>query len=133
MSIKIQHINPEGLNKNPAFTNVIVVNGPTKTVYVGGQNSVDSNGKIIGKADITKQAEQVMKNILIALQSAEAVPENIVKWNVYIVQGHSLQDAVRGFQKVLGYRTNPPTLTVAFVSGLAHPDFLIEVDAIAPL
>ncbi len=32
----VQHINPDGLPRNPAFTNVVVVTGPTKTVYVGG-------------------------------------------------------------------------------------------------
>ena len=32
----VQHINPDGLPRNQAFTNVVVVTGPTKTVYVGG-------------------------------------------------------------------------------------------------
>jgi enamine deaminase RidA (YjgF/YER057c/UK114 family) len=26
---------------------------------------------------------------------------------------------------------NPPAITAAFVAGLAHPDFLLEMDAIA--
>jgi hypothetical protein len=33
---QVQYINPDALNKNPAFTNVIVVAGSVKTVYVGG-------------------------------------------------------------------------------------------------
>ena len=36
----VQFINPPTLNKNPAFTNVVVVTGSVKTVYVGGQDSV---------------------------------------------------------------------------------------------
>lgn len=27
--------------------------------------------------------------------------------------------------------TNPPVITAAIVNGLAHPDFLVEMDAIA--
>ena len=39
---QVQHINPETLHANPAFTNVITVTGPVRTVYVGGQDAVDA-------------------------------------------------------------------------------------------
>jgi enamine deaminase RidA (YjgF/YER057c/UK114 family) len=32
---------------------------------------------------------------------------------------------------VWGNLANPPSVTVLFVAGLAHPDFLVEIDAIA--
>ena len=47
---QVQHINPDGLSKNPAFTNVIAVTGPVKTIYIGGQDSVDAAGKTLEKA-----------------------------------------------------------------------------------
>jgi hypothetical protein len=31
----------------------------------------------------------------------------------------------------VGRPTNPPVITAAVVKGLAHPDFLVEIDAIA--
>jgi hypothetical protein len=31
---------------------VVVVEGPARTVYVGGQDSVDASGNIVGKGDI---------------------------------------------------------------------------------
>jgi hypothetical protein len=31
----------------------------------------------------------------------------------------------------MGQRPNPPMITGIFVSALAHPDFLVEIDAIA--
>ena len=40
---QVQYLNPETLNKNPAFTNVVVVSGSVKTIYVGGQDSVDES------------------------------------------------------------------------------------------
>src|SRR3990172_6228364 len=69
---QVQHLNPDALNKNPAFTNVIVVTGPVKTVYVGGQDAVDASGTIIGKGDLGAQVEQVLKNIQVALAAAGA-------------------------------------------------------------
>ncbi len=129
--IQVQHINPDALNKNPAFTNVIVVSGPAKTIYIGGQDAVDAAGTIVGKGNIKLQAEQVFKNLQAALTAAGASLENIVKWNIFVVQEQPLQPAFEVFQNVWGRRPNPPTITVAYVAGLAHPDFLVEMDAIA--
>ncbi len=127
----VQYINPEGLIKNPAFTNVIVVTGSAKTVYVGGQDAVDAAGTIIGKGDIKAQAEQVFINLQTALEAGGAKLEHVIKWNTYVVQGQPLQPAFEVFQRVWGNRPNPPAITLLFVSGLAHPDFLCEMDAVA--
>jgi enamine deaminase RidA (YjgF/YER057c/UK114 family) len=128
---QVQYINPDTLNKNPAFTNVIVVTGPVKTVYVGGQDAVDASGNIVGKGDIQAQTEQVLKNIQAALAAAGAGLEHVIKWNLFIVQGQSLQAGFESFQRFWGRRPNPPAITMAFVSELAHPDFLLEMEAIA--
>src|SRR5262245_28685161 len=81
----VEYLNPEHLHKNPAFTQVISVSGPVKTIYVGGQNAVDVQGNIVGKGDIKAQAQQVLANIHQALAAAGAGPEHIIKWNVYLV------------------------------------------------
>jgi enamine deaminase RidA (YjgF/YER057c/UK114 family) len=128
---EVQYINPDALNKNPAFTNVIVVTGPVKTVYVGGQDAVDASGAIIGKGDLKAQTEQVLKNIQTALAAGGAQLEHIIKWNLYVVQGQPLRAGFEVFQRFWGNRPNPPAITGVFVAGLAHPDFLVEMDAIA--
>lgn len=128
---QVQHINPVELSKNPAFTNVIVVTGQVRTIYIGGQDAVDASGTIIGKGDIKQQMEQVFNNLQAALKAGGATLEHVVKWNVYVVQGQPLQPAFEVFQRVWGRRPNPPAITMMFVSGLANPDFLVEMDAIA--
>ena len=128
---QVQFINPDDLPKNPAFTNVITVTGPARTIYIGGQDSVDTSGTIIGKGDIKLQTEQVLKNLQAALKAAGAGPEHVIKWNLYVVQGQSIQAGFEAFQQFWGRRPNPPAITMAFVSALANPDFLVEMDAIA--
>jgi enamine deaminase RidA (YjgF/YER057c/UK114 family) len=128
---QVSHINPDGLPKNPAFTNVIVVTGQVKTVYIGGQDAVDASGSIVGKGDIKKQTEQVLANLQTALKAGGAELEHIVRWNVYVVQGQPIQPAFEAFQQFWGRRPDPPAITVMFVSGLANPDFLVEMDAVA--
>lgn len=127
----VQHINPDELSKNPAFTSIIVATGQMKTLYIGGQDAVDASGTIIGKGDIKQQTEQVLNNLQAALKAGGAELEHLIKWNVYIVQGQPLQPAIEVFQRVWGHRPHPPAITVMYVSGLANPDFLVEMDALA--
>ncbi len=87
----VRYLDPEGLNKNPAFTNVVVVEGPARTVYVGGQDSVDASGNIVGKGDIAAQTEQVLANLQAALAAGGARPEHVIKWNLLLVEGVSLR------------------------------------------
>ena len=131
MKGSVQHLCPDGLHKNPAYSQAIAVTGNVRTVYVGGQNSVDASGNVVGKGDIKAQTEQVLKNVQTALTAGGAKLEHLVKWNVFIVQGQSLLPGFESFQRMWGNRPNPPTVSVAIVAGLAHPDFLVEIDAIA--
>lgn len=127
----VEYLNPQGLHANPAFTNVVVVAGPARTVYVGGQNAVDATGTIVGKGDIKTQTEQVMRNVEIALAAGGATLDQVIIWRMSIVQGQPLQQGFEVFQRVWGNRPHPPAITFAYVAGLAHPDFLLEMEAIA--
>jgi len=85
----------------------------------------------VGKGDLKKQTEQVLRNIEIILEESEAKLENVVKFNIYLVQGQNLKDGFEVFQKMWGDIQNFPTVTVLFIAGLGDPDWLIEIDAIA--
>jgi enamine deaminase RidA (YjgF/YER057c/UK114 family) len=131
MNGKIQHINPDGLSKNAAFSQVVTTHGNGKTIYIGGQDAVHAQGKIVGKGDIAEQTEQVMKNLQTALSACGATFDNLIKLSIYIVQGQDLYRGFQASQKFLGNLTSPPAITGFFVAALAHPDYLVEVDAIA--
>jgi enamine deaminase RidA (YjgF/YER057c/UK114 family) len=127
----VKHLNPEGLHKNPAYSQAVVTTGNVRTVYIGGQNAVDASGKVVGGDDIGAQAEQIFKNLQTALEAVGAKLEHVVKWNIYVVEGQSPMPAFEVFQRVWGGRSAPPVITVVFVSGLAQPDYLAEIEAIA--
>jgi enamine deaminase RidA (YjgF/YER057c/UK114 family) len=126
-----RYINPDSLIKNPAFTNVVVVEGNVKTVYVGGQDAINASGEIVGKDDIVAQTEQTLANLRVALAAGGADPEHIIKLNIYVVEGQPLQAGFDAFQNAWPETLNAPAITVVFVSALAHPDFLVEIDAVA--
>ena len=131
MSNTVQYLNPDGLSKNPAFSQVVTTQGKGKTIYIGGQDALNAQREIIGKNDLSAQTEQVMKNLQTALSACGASFENLVKLTIYIVQGQDLRLGFQASQKYLGSLKNPPAISGLFVSALAHPDYLVEIDAIA--
>jgi enamine deaminase RidA (YjgF/YER057c/UK114 family) len=127
----VRYINPDSLIKNPAFTNVVVVEGNVKSVHIGGQDAINASGEIVGKGDIVAQTEQILANVRAALEAGGAREEHIIKWNIYVVEGQSLEAGFAAFQRAWPEVPNPPAITGVFVSGLAHPEFLVEMDAVA--
>ncbi|MET0244697.1 MAG: RidA family protein [Flavitalea sp.] len=127
----INYINPDGLSKNPAFTQLVTTEGAGKTIYIGGQDAVNAKGEVVGKGDLVTQTGQVMDNIKLALESVGAGFENLVKLTIIIKQGEDIRQGFQASQKYLGGLRNPPAITGFFASALAHPDYLVEVEAIA--
>jgi len=130
-NLKIEHINPDGLIKNPAFTNVITVQGSGKTIYIGEINANDETGQVIGAGDMKVQAEKVLQNIEIALHAAGADWEHLIKWTIYVLQGQDIRPGFEAFQRYWGKRPNPPAITVMFVAALGRPEHLLGIEAIA--
>ena len=127
----VEYINPEGLSKNPVFSQIVTTIGSGKTIYVGGQDAVNQKGEVVGKGDIAAQTEQVMKNLQTALSACNATFENIIKLSIFVVAGYDMRSGFQASQKYMGNLKNKPAISVLIVSGLANPDFLVEMEAIA--
>lgn len=130
MGNAVQYINPDGLPRNPAFSQAVIT-GKGKTIYVGGQNAVNEKAEILGEGDLARQTEQVMINLRTALAACGAGFSNLVKLTIYIVQGQDLRQGFQASQKFLGDLKNPPVISGLFVAALARPGLLVEIDAIA--
>jgi len=99
------------------------------TVYVAGQVALDRDGNVVGKDDIVAQAELALTNLSRVLAAAGASNQNVVKLNVYLTRREDFT-AWREVRRRY-FTGEPPAATLAFVSGLADPDLLVEVEAIA--
>lgn len=128
---QIRFQNPEGLHKNPAFTQMVTVSGPVRTICIGAQVPVNGEGVIIGKGDIRAQTEQILANIGACLQAANARPENLIQWRIYVAEGQDMRPAFEAGMQWWGDRPNPPLNTVMYVSGFWPADFLISIEAVA--
>lgn len=130
--MKLTRLNPDSMHKNPAFTQVITVTTPATMIYVGGQNGVAADGKVVGDT-IAAQSAQAYQNVLTALDAAGATINDVVSMTLYIVQGQSLQEGFAAIQPLMGKDTKPSTISMMFVAGLANPAYLIEISAVAAL
>lgn len=122
-------LRPEGLVHSPAFTHVAIVPPDAATIYVGGQNSVDSEGRLIGDGDVAAQTQQVMTNLRVALAAAGASVHDLVMMTILVVDGVDLTAAYP--VAAAGLEGAAPTVAVMRVAGLAVPGVLVEVSAIA--
>lgn len=131
MNSAIEFLNPDELLKNPAFSQIAVTKGNGSTIYIGGQNAITKDLEIIGKGDIALQTEYILKNIEIALSACGATLDDLFKLTIYIVQGQDVRKGFEGAQGFLKKLSNPPVISGIVVAGLANPDYLVEIEAVA--
>jgi reactive intermediate/imine deaminase len=100
-------------------------------LYIAGQISMDKNGKLIGKGDITAQVKQAYANLASILKEAGGSLNNIVKMTTYITH-HRYLEPYRAVRNTV-FKEPFPANTLVVVESLADPDYLIEIEAIAAL
>ena len=68
----------------PAYSHVVTVTGPGKTIYIAGQLARDLEGNIVGPGDMRAQMEQTFKNLDACLKAAGATWADVVKTNTFV-------------------------------------------------
>ena len=124
-------IQPKSLNDpRPRYSHGIIADGG-KLLFIAGQTAMDKDGNIVGEGDIEAQTHQVYKNLIAVLEEAGGSFKNLVMTTTYIVDRKYRE----GYNKVRMqyYKETSPTSTLVIITGLAHPDYLIEINAIAVL
>lgn len=122
----VERIHPPGLRKSPVYAHVVKAGN---TIYIAGQVAQDEQGQVVGPGDITAQATQVFENLSKALTAAGAGFSNLVKITIYITDPRFREPL--GKVRTQYIRDTLPASTLVVVAGLAEPDYLIEIEAVA--
>ena len=128
-----KHIQPDGLHIRKAdghvlYSHVVVTDAPV-TIYIAGQTPRDRDGNNVGKGDMRAQIRQVGQNLKTALAAAGATLADVVKTTTYVTDVDEFFRHSDLRAELFG--PTPPTSTTIVVKGLAHPDFMVEIEAIA--
>ena len=101
------------------------------TVYLRGQTALDFDGAIVGVGDAAAQTENAMKCVKVLLEEAGASLSDICKITVYITDRAYREQVYRVIGKWL--KGVHPVSTGLIVSGLARPEYLMEIDVVAEI
>ena len=129
----IERSNPDGLHATPGYHHVTDVRAE-RMVFLAGQCPLDESGQL-AEGGFAGQTDQVIRNILVALESVGAGPEDVVRTVIYVVS------PVREDLSAVWARLTESPLAPAFttastllgVAQLGFPGQLVEVDVTAAL
>jgi enamine deaminase RidA (YjgF/YER057c/UK114 family) len=124
----IEHINPPSMRNNPAFSQGTIAPAG-RTLYVGGQNGIDSTGAMA--EGVAAQTAQAIANVVTVLDAAGATPDDVAKLTIHLAESVDAQEAYGA--AVAAWGVHRAAVTGIFVARLALPGALVEIDAIAAL
>src|SRR4030088_3500168 len=128
----ITRINPPELGTPPAYSQVVDVSAG-RIIFIAGQTALDRDGNVIGKNDFAAQAEQVFRNLAVALEASGCTAANLVKMTVFLTDMDNLALYREARNRFFASVTPPaaPAVTLVEVSRLYGQDFMIQIEAIA--
>ena len=100
-------------------------------LFISGLTARDINGNIVGKGDMRVQTKQILENMKIILEEAEASFDHIVKVTVYVTDLNYFKEIHE--VRAQYFKGDLPASTLVQVSRLVNEDCMIEIDAIAVL
>lgn len=128
---KIEKFAAVGMFDPPGYSQGIKVSEAQTVLFLAGQVAYDKDGSVKHAGDFKAQAREVFRCIKSLVETAGGRMENVVKLNTYLTDIRYRADLVPIREEFLGKKG--PASTLVQVSALAHPDWLIEVEAIAVL
>jgi enamine deaminase RidA (YjgF/YER057c/UK114 family) len=128
----INRINPPELGTPPGYSQIVEVSAG-RIIFIAGQTAVDADGNVVGKYDFAVQADQVFRNLAVALKASGCTAANLVKLTVFLTDMENLGRYREARNRFFALVTPPaaPAVTLVQVSKLYGADFKIEIEAVA--
>jgi reactive intermediate/imine deaminase len=121
------YIRPDGMPPGNGYSHAVAFSG--RTVIISGQLPLDGDGQLAGTGP-EAQVRQVFRNLSTALAAAGAGMDQVVKLTVYLTDLADLP-AFRQVRDEYVSAGQPPASSLVQVSGLAHPQARVEIEALA--
>jgi enamine deaminase RidA (YjgF/YER057c/UK114 family) len=129
-----RRINPPTLfDSKPFGFSQVVISEPGGTfVHCSGQVAWNRDYELVGVGDVSAQARESLRNVGLALAAAGAIPADVVRIHIYVVDYSEELIEILGQALVEFFGSdNVPASTLMGVQRLAKPEFLIEIEVTA--
>jgi 2-iminobutanoate/2-iminopropanoate deaminase len=126
---KIEKFCASGVYDPPGYSQAVKVSGAQTMLFLAGQVAYDKDGSVAHRGDFRGQARQVFASLKALVEAGGGTLQSVVKINTYVTDVRYRQDFRVIREEVFGPKG--PASTMIEVPSLAHPDYLIEVEAVA--
>src|SRR5438876_10394852 len=118
-----------GVYDPPGYSQGIRVTAAQTILFLAGQVAYDKDGGVSHRGDFKGQARECYKALKALVEAQGGTLASIVKVNTYVTDIRYRADLGPVREEFFGKKG--PASTLVQVAALAHPDWLIEVEAIA--
>ena len=128
-----QTINPWTWQEAFGFSQAVLVESPTQTLYVAGQGSIDADGQLVAEGDMAGQAARTMDNVETVLAAGGMTLADVVRYDVHTtsLEDYFQQGAEQVVKPFAQAGTVPAGGIACQVAALAVPGMAVEVSVIA--
>ena len=128
----VETFQPDGLpkrivNGHLLYSHVVVVQAE-KLIFISGQLARNKDGQVVAPGDMRAQIRQVGENLKLGLAAAGVGLDALVKTTTFVTD---IEEFFKHLDVRMQYFFASPTSTTIQISRLSHPDFMIEVEAMA--
>ena len=125
MAATLTRSNPPAVREPTGYTHAIEIKGAERRLVISGQVGMAADGTVPETGG--GQVAQALANLRAVLEANGMGVANIVKTTVFLTD-RSLLGAYRA-ARTAAFGEHAPASTLLFVSGLADPRFVVEVEA----
>ena len=126
---KLEKYGAPGVYDPPGYSQAIKVTGAQTILFLAGQVPYDKDGGVNHVGDFKGQARQVFGAVKALVEAGGGTLANVVKITTYLTDVRYRADFRTVRDEFFGVRG--PASTMIEVSSLSHPDYMIEIEAIA--
>jgi len=120
-----------GVFDPPTYSQGIKVTGAQTILFLSGQVAYEQDGSVGCRGDFKGQARGAFEAIKTLVESQGGTMASVVKITTYVTDMAYRVDLAPIREEYLGKKG--PASTLVAISSLAHPDWMIEIEAIAVL
>ncbi len=121
-------INPPDMAPPTGYSYAIKKSG--SPVFISGQVALDRDGKLVGENDAAAQTEQAFANLRTVVAACGGSLDDIVKITIYVTDA-AYRPIVAAARQRHFKEGQYPASTYLVVAGLAVPQLLVEIEAVA--
>ena len=121
-------INPPEMAPPAGYSYAIKKSG--MPVFISGQVALDAKGNLVGGNDVTAQTEQVFANLRTVVGACGGTLDDVVKITIFVTDP-AHRPAVAAARQKYFKEGQYPASTYLVVAGLAVPQLLVEIEAVA--